>query len=65
MKDWEKELTKKYKGKDITKLPMEIKHDENYGHFFSYYNDYYVIIIDDSTGKIDKVKKLKFKRIYK
>lgn len=58
-------LNKKYKGKTLDDLPYELKYDDNYGHFFSYYGSWYVVDLDSKNDSvISKIKELKLKRRY-
>lgn len=64
MKDWEKELTQKYKGKTIGSIPQEVRYDENYGYFFIYRNHIFIANLDSDTKKIVNIKYAKLIRRY-
>lgn len=62
MKDWEKELTKKYKGKSVEDISSDVKYDESYGYFFIFYNKIFIVELDELTGKIKQIKLARLKR---
>lgn len=58
-----KKLNNKYKGTALKNLPYELRYDENYGYFFSYYNVWYIVELDSSNNStISNIKELNLKR---
>lgn len=56
MKDWEKELTKRYKGKTLEAIPQKVQYDKNYGYFFTYRNHIFIANLEQSSEKIISIK---------
>lgn len=56
-------LIQNYKGMPLKALPYEVRHDDNYGYFFSYYGKWYVVELDsENESIISNIKDLKLKR---